>query len=583
MAYKALYRTYRPQTFEEVAGQKHIIRTLKNALATNKIAHAYLFCGPRGTGKTTMAKLFAKALNCEEGIGHQCNHCSNCLEIIEGSHPDVIEIDAASNNGVDQVRDLIDTVNYLPIKGKKKVYIIDEVHMMTTSAFNALLKTLEEPPEHVIFILATTEPHNIIPTILSRCQRYDFTKVSDGDIEERMMTVLEKEGVQYDKEAVRAIISLADGGMRDALSILDQILAYSNNTLSVEDVYSIFGLLSTKEKVNFLKDINSGDVSRTLGKVKSFSEAGVDIKRLTEDLLEILKDVLIYKKTQDENELTKLSEQDAANLAEVIEIRKLHEMIGAFLRLQLDFKTASNIKTMFEVALLKLLTSEEAQVVVPAVKPAPAPAPVAKSVAAPVEQPKVEEPKPVVEQPKPVVEEPKPQPVVEQPMVEEKPKAPDWLFDDDSEKKTVEVEGDRYEFDDELIIKLMVTGDKELRHNIVSRWDELDSYLGHPTLGDLVALLKDGNPFIATQNVLVLQYDFEKLAAKVNVKVNSNRISDILKKMFGRDIFVYAVSRSESVRLLTAYQNLRQISKLPLPRNIKIDLEDLRKWTCNKC
>ena len=192
MAYKALYRTYRPQTFEEVAGQKHIIKTLKNALATNKIAHAYLFCGPRGTGKTTMAKLFAKALNCEEGIGHQCNHCSNCIEVTEGSHPDVIEIDAASNNGVEQVRDLIDKVNYLPIKGRYKVYIIDEVHMMTTSAFNALLKTIEEPPAHVIFILATTEPHNIIPTILSRCQRYDFSKVSDGDIEERMATVLDK-------------------------------------------------------------------------------------------------------------------------------------------------------------------------------------------------------------------------------------------------------------------------------------------------------------------------------------------------------------------------------------------------------
>ena len=176
MAYKALYRTYRPQTFDEVAGQKHIIRTLRNALATNKIAHAYLFCGPRGTGKTTMAKLFAKALNCEEGIGHQCNHCSNCLEVIEGSHPDVIEIDAASNNGVEQVRDLIDKVNYLPLKGKYKVYIIDEVHMMTTNAFNALLKTLEEPPAHVIFILATTEPHKVLPTILSRCQRYDFNK-----------------------------------------------------------------------------------------------------------------------------------------------------------------------------------------------------------------------------------------------------------------------------------------------------------------------------------------------------------------------------------------------------------------------
>ena len=578
MAYKALYRTYRPQTFEEVAGQKHIIRTLRNALATNKIAHAYLFCGPRGTGKTTMAKLFAKALNCEEGIGHQCNKCSNCLEVIEGSHPDVIEIDAASNNGVEQVRDLIDKVNYLPLKGKYKVYIIDEVHMMTTNAFNALLKTLEEPPAHVIFILATTEPHNIIPTILSRCQRYDFTKVSDGDIEERMMTILEKEGVQYDKEAVRAIISLADGGMRDALSILDQILAYSNNTLSVEDVYSIFGLLSTKEKVNLIKDITAGDVTRTLGKVKSFTEAGIDIKRLTEDLLEILKDVLIYKKTKDENELTKLSEQDAAALADSIEIRKLHEMIAAFLKLQIDFKSASNVKTMFEIALLKLLTSDDAQVVVAPKVVAPTPAPVIKP--EPKVEPVVEEAKPVV-QPTPVTPEPKPEvkpePVkVEEPKVDPQ-KAPDWLFDDDDQKKAVEADGERYELDDETIIKLMVIGDKELRHNIVGRWDELDAYLGHPTLGDVVALLKDGNPFIATQKALVLQYDFEKLAAKVNVKVNSNRISDILKKMLGRDVFVYAVSRSESVRLLTAYQNLRQISKLPLPKNIHIELEDLRK------
>ena len=577
MAYKALYRTYRPQTFEEVAGQKHIIRTLRNALATNKIAHAYLFCGPRGTGKTTMAKLFAKALNCEEGIGNQCNHCSNCLEVIEGSHPDVIEIDAASNNGVEQVRDLIDKVNYLPLKGKYKVYIIDEVHMMTTNAFNALLKTLEEPPAHVIFILATTEPHNIIPTILSRCQRYDFTKVSDGDIEERMMTILEKEGVQYDKEAVRAIISLADGGMRDALSILDQILAYSNNTLSVEDVYSIFGLLSTKEKVNLIKDITAGDVTRTLGKVKSFTEAGIDIKRLTEDLLEILKDVLIYKKTKDENELTKLVEQDAAALAESIETRKINEMISTFLKLQIDFKTASNVKTMFEIALLKLLTSDDNQVVVAAPKivaPQPQPAPQVK--VEPVQEAKLEERKPAAQvapvSPSPAIEQPK----VEEPKVDPK-KAPDWLFDDDEQKKIVETEGEKYELEDETIIKLMVIGDKELRHNIVARWDELDAYFGHPTLGDLVALLKDGNPFIATQNTLVLQYDFEKLAAKVNVKINSNRISDILKKMLGRDVFVYAVSRSESVRLLTAYQNLRQISKLPLPKNIKIELEDLRK------
>ena len=224
MAYKALYRTYRPSTFDEVAGQEHIVKTLKNALATGTLAHAYLFAGPRGTGKTTMAKLLAKALNCDEGIGHQCNKCKNCKAIIDGTHPDVLELDAASNNGVDEIRDLIDKVKYGTILGRYKVYIIDEVHMLSTGAFNALLKTLEEPPEHVIFILATTEPHKILPTILSRCQRYDFTKLSDKDIKNRLKSVLEKEGVTYNEEAIDIIISLADGGMRDALSILDQVL-----------------------------------------------------------------------------------------------------------------------------------------------------------------------------------------------------------------------------------------------------------------------------------------------------------------------------------------------------------------------
>ena len=596
MAYKALYRTYRPQTFDEVAGQKHIIRTLRNALANNKIAHAYLFCGPRGTGKTTMAKLLAKALNCEEGFGHQCNKCSNCLEIIEGSHPDVIEIDAASNNGVEQVRDLIDKVNYLPIKGKYKVYIIDEVHMMTDNAFNALLKTLEEPPAHVIFILATTEPHEIIPTILSRCQRYDFTKVADADIEERMITVLQKEGVQYDKAAIKAIISLADGGMRDALSILDQILAYSNNSLRVEDVYSIFGLISNKEKIGLIQDINAGDISATLEKVKNFSEGGIDIARLTQDILEILKDVLIYKKTKQTDELTTLNQSDAQLLADSIEIRKLHEMIGTFLKLQLDFKTASNVKTLFEVALLKLLTYEDAaapvvkkQVVVEKkVEPKPEvkPEPVVEAPVAPAPQP---EPKPVVEEPKqePVVNEPKPEVKPEpKPEVKAEPKvekvvdetvAPDWLVDDDKEKKSVEITGEKYEFDDELIIKLMVLGDKELRLNIAKRWNELDAYFGHPTFGDLIALLKDGSPLVATKNVLLLVYDFEKLASKVNVKTNSNRISEILRMMLGHDMFVYAFSRGDSTRLVKAYQNLRQINRLPLPKDIHIDLEELRK------
>lgn len=593
MAYKALYRTYRPQTFEEVAGQKHIVKTLKNALATNKIAHAYLFCGPRGTGKTTMAKLFAKALNCQEGVGHICNKCSDCVEITNGSHPDVIEIDAASNNGVEQVRDLIDKVNYLPIEGKYKVYIIDEVHMMTTSAFNALLKTIEEPPAHVIFILATTEPHNILPTILSRCQRYDFTKVSDADIEERIVEILEKEGIEYDKDAVRTIIALADGGVRDALSILDQVLAFSGNTLNVDDVYSLFGLASKEDKISFIKFIANGDVTRALARINAFAEGGVDLKRLTAELLEILKDVLILKKTKSEDELTTLSEEEAEDLSAALSMKQVNEMISAFLRAQIDFKTAPNVKTMFDIVILKLCTSEDTEEE-KAVKTPAKPAPIRQVVEEPKVEKRIEQPAPVAAHevkvepaPQPVQEpvkeekvvakvEPAPAPVVE----EKKPEpqaAPDWLFEDDSkEKKVVQTDGDRYELNDDMMIKLMVTGDKELRKSLSARWKELDSYLGHPTLGDIVALIKDGKVFIATKNVIVLEYDFEKLSQKANIKENGKKIADILGKMVGHEVFTYAVSRSESVRLVTSYHNLRQISQLPRASEVKINIEELK-------
>ena len=564
MAYKALYRTYRPQTFEEVAGQKHIIKTLKNALANNKIAHAYLFCGPRGTGKTTMAKLFAKALNCDEGIGHQCNKCSNCLEVIEGSHPDVIEIDAASNNGVEQVRELIDKVNYLPIKGRYKVYIIDEVHMMTTSAFNALLKTIEEPPAHVIFILATTEPHNIIPTILSRCQRYDFSKVSDGDIEERLAIVLEKEGIKYDQEAVRAIISLADGGMRDALSILDQVIAYSGNTLSVDDVYSLFGLTSEEEKVSFIKDINNGNISSALGKIKAFSEGGVDLKRLTEDLLEILKDVLILKKTRDEKELTVVSEKNADELANLIPTRKLNEMIVSLLKVQSDYKTASNIKTMFEVTILRLCTIEEQpEKVVPQPKVEPV-------VQKPVEPVKVIEkkPEPIKEEPAPVVkEEPKVEKKIETP--------PAWLLDESN--STLVDSGDSYEFDEEMVVKFMVLGDKELRKDLLTRWPEFDSYLQDPSTAELAAFVKDSVPFIVTKDVIVLQFNFDRQVKKANIKENEKQIAGLFNKMLGKEVFVYSVSRADSVKYITCYHNLRQISQLPKPSEINIDIKELAK------
>ena len=234
MAYKSLYRTYRPQTFKDVAGQEAIITTLKHAIDEKKIAHAYLFCGPRGTGKTTVAKLLAKAVNCT-GDPKPCGECENCKQIENGTHPDVIEIDAASNNGVEEVRSLIDKVKYSP------------------GAFNALLKTLEEPPAHVIFILATTEPHKILPTIISRCQRFDFTRLTDQEMVQRMQYVLKEEGKTYDDGSLELIARLANGGMRDALSILEQCLAYNDDHLSINDIHTIYGIVSMDDKTNLLK------------------------------------------------------------------------------------------------------------------------------------------------------------------------------------------------------------------------------------------------------------------------------------------------------------------------------------------
>ena len=354
MAYTALYNKYRPQSFEEVAGQQVIVRTLRNAIKGDKIAHAYLFCGPRGTGKTTMARLFAKALNCEKGLGEQCNECSNCLALNNGSHPDVVEIDAASNNGVDQVRELIERVNYAAIKGRYKIYIIDEVHMMSQGAFNALLKTLEEPPDHVIFILATTEPHKVLPTILSRCQRYDFGKIEPLDMKKKLVEILGKENVTFEEGALEAIADLADGGMRDALSILDQTLAFAGDNLKESDVLSVFGLASTKEKVEYLSSICTGDVVKTLAKLNDFLVSGIDIKRLISSLLDVLKDVLIYKRTKRIDLCSAIKEEDAKALSELLSAKHANKMIDMLLQTQIDAKAVSNVRSLFELTSLQM-------------------------------------------------------------------------------------------------------------------------------------------------------------------------------------------------------------------------------------
>lgn len=354
MAYQALYRKYRPTNFDEVVGQTHIIQTLKNAIVQNRIAHAYLFCGPRGTGKTSIAKIFAKTLNCTNSQDAPCGVCENCKMAANGSHPDIIEIDAASNNGVDEVRNLIDKVKYAPMQGKYKIYIIDEVHMMTSGAFNALLKTIEEPPAHVIFIFATTEPNKVLPTIISRCQRFDFNKVSMHDIKYRLSVVCKNEGIEIDENGLTLIAQLADGGMRDALSILDQCVAYCSSHIDVNDIRKIYGVVTSEDIGKLFYSVYKKDVDSFVKDIQKYSDMGMDIKRLTADFIHMLKDSLILDYSENSTLVSDMNKdmiRKYFKLAPInFRIKCMEELMDTYNK----YTYASNTLDYLESSLLKI-------------------------------------------------------------------------------------------------------------------------------------------------------------------------------------------------------------------------------------
>ncbi len=352
MAYQALYRKYRPTNFDEVVGQRHIVQTLRNAIEKNRIAHAYLFCGPRGTGKTSIAKIFARTLNCT-GENPPCMKCENCTLSLTGSHPDILELDAASNNGVDEVRALIDRVGYAPLQGRYKVYIIDEVHMMTTGAFNALLKTIEEPPAHVVFIFATTEPHKVLPTILSRCQRYDFSKVSSSDIESRLNFICQQEDVSIDKEALTLITDLADGGMRDALSILDQCIAYEQDHLTAQTVREIYGVVQPEELAQLSSYLVPGQVDKAILFLENIERKGMDLKRLIADLISLYKDSLLLDLSQNTNLLSQKRRTLLEKFFLIHSTPKRIELLNDLMALYNKLAFSSNIIDYLETILLK--------------------------------------------------------------------------------------------------------------------------------------------------------------------------------------------------------------------------------------
>ncbi len=363
MAYKALYRTYRPASFEEIAGQEHITRTFKNALRNNKIAHAYLFSGPRGTGKTSIAKIIAKAVNCEKApVENPCNECDICRGIDSNMINDVIEIDAASNNGVDEIREIRDKVKYLPGIGKYKVYIIDEVHMLSTGAFNALLKTLEEPPKHVIFILATTEPHKIPATIHSRCQRFDFRGVSVPEMIIRLNTIITEESISISKEAIKVIAESAEGGMRDAISLLDQVVSYTDKKVSVDDVHAIKGTVSNEKLLNIGEAIYLNNSVEAINLLDELVLLGKEAPRLVENLIKFYRDLLIFKNTQVEgDEQIIFSNKEFISLSEKLSNNMVFYYIEVLNKTQNDMKRTNNAKLYMELALIKMVDRVEKQ------------------------------------------------------------------------------------------------------------------------------------------------------------------------------------------------------------------------------
>ncbi len=359
MGYTALYRKFRPDSFADVKGQGPIVTTLKNQIAADRIGHAYLFCGTRGTGKTTVAKILAKAVNCEHPAdGNPCGECASCRAIAQGTSMNVIEIDAASNNGVDNIREIREEVAYSPASGKYKVYIIDEVHMLSTGAFNALLKTLEEPPSYVIFILATTEVHKIPVTILSRCQRYDFKRISLTTIADRMRELIAEEEVEADEKALRYIAKKADGSMRDALSLLDQCIAfYLGQKLTYDHVLEVLGAVDTEEFSRLLREVLQGDVVRVIAHLEELVMQGRELGQFVTDFTWYLRNLLLLKSSEDMEDVLDVSTENLQLLKEeagMVRSDTLMRYIRIFSELSSQMKYAASKRVLLEVALIKL-------------------------------------------------------------------------------------------------------------------------------------------------------------------------------------------------------------------------------------
>lgn len=498
MEYMSLYRKYRPKTFSDVVGQEVVVKILKNSILNNKISHAYIFSGPRGTGKTSIAKIFSKAVNCLNTTdGDLCNNCENCLQNID-EEIDIIEIDAASNNGVDEIREIRNNVKLMPVHLKYKVYIIDEVHMLSTSAFNALLKTLEEPPKHVIFILATTEFNKIPATVISRCQKFDFKKITNKQIEDRLKYILEQEKKSLNGEVISLIAKLSDGGLRDAINMLDQVISLEKENVTVDDVYNLIGDISEKNIIILLENIVSGNIKETLKNINEYYEEGKNFINICERLQLLIRNIIIFNNT--DNYFDKEYEKKLLDFSH-IELEYCEKMSDELFNLINELKRTNNQKIITEISFLKMCLMQNKKE--------------EKNID------KIETKNNSKDNEIPII--------IEEKQNEEKEK-----------NKSIKINN------------VFCGPSKELKNNFVKNYEKLKEFLSIKEYNSLVNLLLKATPQIVTEtNVL---FTFKNNFDIVLFDNKIEEIQDLLRKIFGKKYSVVAVNNEEYSNILKEYK-----------------------------